>query len=192
MQAKTVWAVALVSLALGGCDADKDKAKIAEIQKQADDRISQIQREAQEKVAAAEKRIDQMQSDLADAGAAVKAEADEEVAKAKSDADKLAAEAAEAIAKARNAYKDSARRQLGSILKDLDEVHTKEASAQPKVKAQVDQALKAVSTKREAVKKEIEAFDGATLETLRTVKTKADQGLAELKQLIHAARAKLP
>ena len=56
MQTKPLWAVALVSLLVVSCDSDKDKAKIAEIQKQADDRISQIQREAQEKVAAAEKR----------------------------------------------------------------------------------------------------------------------------------------
>ncbi len=192
MQAKTVWAVALLSSAFLGCDADKEKAKIAEIQKQADDRIAQIQREAQDKVAAAEKRIDQMQSDSADAGAAVKAEADEEVAKAKSDADKLAAEAAEALSKARNAYKDSERKQLGTLLKELDEIHAKEAGAQPKVKAQVDQSLKGIATKKDAVKKEIDAFDGATLETLKTVKAKADQGLAELKALIHATRAKLP
>jgi hypothetical protein len=192
MQAKTVWAVALVTSVLWGCDSDKEKAKIAEIQKQADDRIGQIQREAQEKVAAAEKRLEQLQGDMADAGAAVKAEADEEVAKAKSDADKLAAEAAAAMAKARNAYKDSERKQFAALLKELEEVHAKEASAQPKIKAQVDQSLKAIATKRDAVKKEIDAFDGATLETLRTVKAKADQGLAELKQLIHAARAKLP
>jgi di/tripeptidase len=190
MQAKTVWALALVSSVALGCE--DDKAKIAEIQKKADDRIGQIQREAQERVAAAEKRIEQMQGDVADAGAAVKAEADEEVAKAKTEADKLALAAAEALSKARNAYKDSARRQLTAILKDLDEVHSKEASAQPKLKAQVDQSLKAIATKRDAVKKEIDAFDGATLDTLRSVKAKADQGLAELKGLIHATRAKLP
>ena len=191
MQTKLLWAAAFVSL-LVSCDSDKEKAKIAEIQKQADDRIAQIQREAQEKVSSAEKRLEQMQNDLADAGAAVKAEADEEVSKAKSDADKLAAEAAAALAKARAAYKDSARKQFAATLKELEEIHAKEASAQPKVKAQVDQALKAVATKRDAVAKEISAFDGATLETLRSVKGKADQGLAELKQLIHAARAKLP
>jgi len=114
------------------------------------------------------------------------------VAKAKSDADKLAAEAAEALSKARKAYKTMGHSQLVTILKELDEIHAKEASAQPKVKAQVDQALKAIATKKEAVKKDLDAFDNATLETLRTVKAKADQGLAELKQLIHAARAKLP
>ena len=129
MQAKTVWAVVLVSSVALGCDAEKEKAKIAEIQKLADDRIAKIQSEAQEKVAAAEKRIEQMQSELADAGAAVKAEADTEVAKAKSDADKLATEAAEALAKARKAYKEMARSQLGTIQKELDEVRAKEASA---------------------------------------------------------------
>ena len=60
------------------------------------------------------------------------------------------------------------------------------------MKAQVDQAMKAIATKKDGVKKEIDAFDAATLDTLRTTKAKADQGLAELKQLIHAARAKLP
>jgi hypothetical protein len=192
MRTKTLWTVALVWSLVAACDSDKEKAKVAEIQKQADDRIAQIQREAQEKIAAGEKKIEQLQSDLVEAGAAAKAEADEEVAKAKSDADKLAAEAAEALTKARNAYKDSARRQFAAVLKELDEVHSKEAGAQPKIKAQVDQALTDVAAKKEAVRKEIDQFDGATLDTLRTVKAKADRGLAELKQQIHTAHTKLP
>jgi hypothetical protein len=79
-----------------------------------------------------------------------------------------------------------------TILKELDDIHAKEGAAQPKVKAQVDAALKTIATKRDAVKKEIDAFDNATLETLKTVKAKADQGLAELKALIHGTRTKLP
>jgi DNA repair exonuclease SbcCD ATPase subunit len=191
MRTKLLWAALLVSLVVS-CDSDKEKAKIAEIQKQADDRIAQAQKEAQEKVAAAEKRLEQLQTDMADAGAAVKAEADEKVAEAKSEADKLAAQAADALAKARTAYKDSAHKQLTPVFKELDEIHAKEGAAQPKIKAQVDAALKTISTKRDAVKKEIDAFDGATLETLKTVKAKADQGIAELKALVHGTRTKLP
>jgi colicin import membrane protein len=190
MQAKILLAAMLLPFTLS-CDSDKDKAKIAEIQKQADDKVAQIQKEAQDKVAAVEKQMAQLQSDLADAGAAVKAEADEEVAKAKADADKLAAEAADALAKARNAYKDTEKKQLAPVFKELEEIHAKEPSA-PKLKPQIDQALKTIATKKDAVKKEIDAFDSATLETLKTVKAKADQGVAELKALVHTTRAKLP
>jgi hypothetical protein len=60
------------------------------------------------------------------------------------------------------------------------------------VKTQVDQALKDIGTKKDAVRKDIDALGSATLETLKSAKTKTDQALAQLKQAIHAARAKLP
>jgi hypothetical protein len=177
----------LVSIA-AGCEDEKAKA---DLQKKADERIAKIESQAAEKVATAEKKIAELEGQLAEAGAQAKAEADEEVTKAKGDVDKLASEAADALKKARAAYKDSERHELATLLKELDDVKAKAQSAQPKVKTQVDQALKDITPKKDAVKKDIEAFDTASLETLRAAKAKTDQALAQLKQAIHAAKAKL-
>jgi len=184
-------AVAL-SLVLGCEDAEKEKAKAADLQRKADERISKIEAQTAEKVASAEKRVAELQDQLIEAGAQAKAEADEEVSKLKTEADKLAADAAAAIKKARAAYKETERNELTSLSKDLDDVRAKAQSAPPKVKTQVDQALKDATAKKDAARKAIDGFDDATLETMKTAKAKADQALAQLKQAIHSARAKLP
>ena len=179
---------ALLSIANGCEDPEKEKA----LQRKAEERISKIQGEAAEKVAAAEKKIAELQDQLVEAGAQAKAQADEEVSKVKTEADKLAADATDALRKARTAYKESERREFGTLMKDLDELRAKAQGAQPKVKTQLDQALKGIATKKDAARKDIDAFDTATLESLRAVKVKADQALAQLKQAIHSARAKVP
>ena len=163
-------------LTLVGCENTQAK----ELQRKTDERIAKIEAESQEKVAAAEKKIVELQGQLVEAGAQAKAEADEEVSKVKSEADKLASDATNALRKARAAYKENERHELAAALKELDEVKAKAQTAQAKVKTQVDQALK-----------DIDAIDTATLETLKAAKAKADQALAQLKQAIHAARAKL-
>jgi hypothetical protein len=174
-------------LTLVGCENTQAK----ELQRKTDERIAKIEAESQEKVAAAEKKIVELQGQLVEAGAQAKAEADEEVSKVKSEADKLASDATNALRKARAAYKENERHELAAALKELDEVKAKAQTAQAKVKTQVDQALKDIGPKKEAVKKDIDAIDTATLETLKAAKAKADQALAQLKQAIHAARAKL-
>jgi len=166
-------AAALVSL-VGACeDPEKEKAKIAELQRKADERIAKIEGETAEKLAAAERKLGELQGQLVEAGVQAKAEADEELAKAKTEADKLTAEANAALKKARAAYKESERRELALLTKELDELKAKAQKAEPKVKAQVDQALKDIATKKEAVRKDIDALDSTTLETLRTAKAKA-------------------
>src|SRR5437660_874988 len=173
---------AILSLSSGCEDPEKEKA----LQRKTDERISKIQGEASEKVAAAEKKIAELQDQLVEAGAQAKAQADEEVSKVKNEADKLAAEATEALQKARTAYKESERHEFSTLLKELDELRAKAQSAQPKVKTQLDQALKDIATKKDAVRKDIDAFDKATLESLRAAKVKTDQALAQLKQAIHS------
>src|SRR3954469_18026929 len=70
-------AVIAACLAAGCDNGEKERAKLAEVQKQADERIAQVQREAADKVATLEKKMEQMQSDMADAGSQIKAEAEE-------------------------------------------------------------------------------------------------------------------
>ncbi|HEX9296074.1 MAG TPA: hypothetical protein VF881_09560 [Polyangiaceae bacterium] len=185
---RSLCAVMLLLSVAGACgDSDKEKLK-----RQADERVAQAEKDAKEKVAAAERKVEELEAQLVDAGAQVRAEAEEEVSKAKTEADKLASDATHALAKARAAYKESERRELNTAMKDVDEIKAKAASAQPKVKTQVDTALKDVAVKKEALRKEIDGFDKATLENLRTVKAKADKALVDLKKSIHTARSKLP
>jgi chromosome segregation ATPase len=186
-------AAAWVLLAVTGCDSGaKEQAKIADIQHQADQKITEAQSAASAKVAEAEKRIDELQKQLADAGTHVRAEMQEELDRAKAEADKLAAEAAAALARARSAYKESANRQFYEILKDTDELHLKAAKLPAKAKAPIDKSVKDIAAKKTDLKKDIDAFDTATLDTLRTTKAKVDQKLHELRQMVHAARARLP
>jgi hypothetical protein len=189
MLTRPVLVLLAVVLATSACE---DEKKAAELQRKTDERIAKIQGEAAEKVATAEKKVEELQNQLVEAGAQAKAEAEEEVSKAKSEADKLAAEAASALKKARAAYKDNERRELATLNKELDEARAKAASAPPKVKAQFDQSMKDINAKKETVKKDIEAIDTSSIETLRTAKAKADVALAQLKQAIHAAKAKIP
>ena len=148
-------------------------------------------RRAADKIALAQKKIDELENMLVDAGAQAKTQTELEVSKAKSEEEKLAAAAADALKKARAAYQDSERRELAALSKDLDEIRAKAQSAPPKVKTEVDRALKDVAPKKDAVKKDIDAFDAATLETLKTAKAKTDRALTSLKQAIASARGKL-
>ena len=183
---------ALFAFAIVGCeDPEKEKAKAAELQRKTDEQIAKIQGEAAEKVTAAEKKMAELQGQLAEAGAQVKAEADEEVAKAKGEADKLASEASSALRKARAAYKEEEQHALADVTKQIDDVRAKAKSAEPKVKTDADKALKDIATKKDAVKKDIDAFDTTSLEALKSAKAKTDQAIAQLKQAIRAAQAKL-
>lgn len=184
--------VVCTALSLAACDSgEKERAKEQDIQHQADLRVAEVQKQAKDQIAAADKKIDELTHELADAGAHARTEIQEELTKAKEDADRLATEAAAALAKARSAYKESANRQYGEILHDTEELHQKAVKAQPKVKAQIDKTVKDVSAKRADVKKAIDAFDNATLDTLNSTRAKVEQRLHELRQMVHAARAKL-
>jgi hypothetical protein len=176
-----------------GCDSGtKEQAKIADIQHEADQKISEAQAAASAKVAEAQQKIDVLQKELADAGAHARSEMQEELDRAKAEADKLAAEATAALARARSAYKESANRQFYEILKETDEVHLKAAKLPAKAKAPIDKAVKDIAAKKADVKKDIDAFDAATLDTLRTTKAKVDMKLHELRQMVHAAKARIP
>jgi hypothetical protein len=185
-----------VALSACGTSAAEQKSKFDAIQKKADERIAQIEKQGKDQLAEAQKKIDELTKDMSEAGdkakAEAKAEAEEEVSKAHAEADKLAAEAAKALAKARAAYKEDERHQFAELSKDVDALRIKAAKAPAKTKAQIDKAVKDLVAKRDAAAKEIPEIDKATLETLRAAKAKVDQKMALLKQAVHALQAKLP
>lgn len=190
-------ALLTVSLAASACgpSAAEQKAKLDEVQKKADEHFAAMEKQYKDQVAAAQKGVDDCQQKLNDATTQAKAEAqkeaEEEVSKAHAEADKLAAEAAKALTKARIAYTESARHDYSELSKEVDELRTKAVKAPAKTKPQIDKAVKDLVAKRDAAAKEIPEINKATLETLRTAKSKVDQKMAVLKQAIHALRAKL-
>ena len=179
-------------LVLACSGGEKERAKLAELQQQADERIAQVEKDAKDKIAAAQQMIEELQGELADAGAQAKAAAEEEIASAKGEADKFAAQAAQALGKARAAYKETEKKQLTALSKEAEELHAKAAkTATAKNKPSIDLALKDVATKKEAARKEIDTFDAATLDTIKSVKLKVDKAMADLKHALQALRAKV-
>src|SRR5690242_7217589 len=79
--------LALGTLLITTACGNAEKEKAAELQRQADDRIAKIEAEARDRVAAAEKKVTELQEQLVEAGAQAKAEANEEVSKMKTEAD---------------------------------------------------------------------------------------------------------
>jgi DNA repair exonuclease SbcCD ATPase subunit len=180
----------LLTLACGA--GDKERAKLAEVQRQADERVAHAEADAREKIAALEKKVDELQGQVAEAGAQAKAAAEDEIASAKGDAEKFASQAAAALAKARAAYKDSGQKQLAALGKEADELRSKAAKTPtPKTKPQIDLALKDVSAKRELARKDLQEFDGATLDSIKGVKVKVDKAMAELKRAVQTLRVKV-
>src|SRR5580765_5311412 len=102
---------AVLSCACGPSSAEQ-KAKFDEIQKKAEDRVAQIEKQSKEALATAQKKIEELEQKVNEASTQAKAEAEEEVNKAHAEADKLAAEAQKALAKARSAYKEEERHEL--------------------------------------------------------------------------------
>jgi len=184
-----VTALALLLCVGSACQAEKARAD--EIQRKAEETIAKLRSEAAEKIAGAQKKIDELENRLVDASAQAKTRAEGELSEAKSEQERLAAAASEALKKARDAYKESERTELAALLKDVDEIRAKAESAPPKVKTKVDKALKKIAPKKDAVKKNIDALDAVTLESLKAAKAKADKALASLRQAIASAHAKL-
>jgi len=68
------------------CDDDKEQAaKLAEVQRIADEKLKKAQKEADDKVAAMQKQLDQMKADAEAQAAKLKSEADQAIAKAQGD-----------------------------------------------------------------------------------------------------------
>src|SRR5262249_27242098 len=117
-------AMALLLLILAaGCD--DQKAKIADIQKKADERIAAAEQSAREKVAALQKQLDTASADFADAAAQVKAEATDAISKAQSSADDAAKAAATALDRTRKAYKEKGHVELSNLKQNVTEINAK-------------------------------------------------------------------
>jgi colicin import membrane protein len=190
-----IWAGLLVSCALLGataCNDDKEQAaKLAEVQRIADEKLKKAEQAANEKVAALQKQLDQMKADAETQAAKLKSEADQAIGKAQADAEEQTKAAEEALKKARAAYKAEGLNELAQLNKQVQELAVKNAKASAKVKPLVQKQMKDIVKQQQAVAKDLAAFDKAALDQLGATKTKLVQDLAKMKAIIASMKAKL-
>jgi len=182
------WLPVLV-LWLAGCShAEEDKAKLAEIQKKADERIAQAESQAKTKLADLQRELDDTKAELNKAKAATA----DALNKAQSSAEEQAKAAEAALLKARQAYKEKARLELTDANKELAEVQGKVGKVPAKSKAAVTALMQDISKQQKAIAKDIAAFDAATLDTFRAVSAQFQKDLAVYKAKVRAVKAKVP
>lgn len=182
----------IVSLSLVGCGKAEEEKKIAQIQKTADERITRAEKEAQEKIAQLQKQLEAIKAEAADASAELKAQADAAINKAQLSADEAAKAVQSALTRAREAYKEDGRHQLGVLNKEFTDLATQARKTAAKDKAAYDKAIKDIVARQKDVTADITAFDKAALEEFKTAKAKLTKDLALMKAAIKTAAAKLP
>jgi len=188
MRLSTLPVLAFLVVAPLGCShAEEEKAKLAELQKKADEQIAQAQSQAKTKLADLQKELDDVKGELAKA----KEQAAEAVKSAQSGAEDQAKAAEAALSKARQAFKEKARSELADANKDLAEVQGKVSKVPAKSKAAVTALMQDIQKQQKAIAKDITAFDAATVDTLRTADAQVKKDLAVLKAKIHSVRAKV-
>jgi DNA repair exonuclease SbcCD ATPase subunit len=190
-----VFAGLLVTWALlgaTGCDDDKEQAaKLAEVQRIADEKLKKAEAAANQKVADMQKQLDQMKQDAEAQAAKLKSEADQAIAKAQGDAEAQAKAAEEALKKARVAYKTEGLHELQQLNKQVQELSGKVAKAPAKVKPAVQKQMKDIQTQQQQIAKDLAAFDKAALDGLGAAKAKLVQDLAKMKATIASIKAKV-
>ena len=188
MRLSTLPVPAFLVVALLGCShAEEEKAKLAELQKKADEKVAQAESQAKTKLADLQKELDDVKAELAKA----KEQAAEAVKTAQSGAEDQAKAAEAALNKARQAFKEKARLELAEANKDLAEVQGKVGKVPAKSKAAVTALMTDIQKQQKAIAKDIAAFDAATLDTFRTVDAQVKKDMAVLKAKIRAVRAKV-
>jgi septal ring factor EnvC (AmiA/AmiB activator) len=178
----------LLLLLLLGCDnSAEERVKLAEQQKQTEQKIAKAEQEAKAKVADAQREMERLKTELGEAKVKL-----EEVTKnqAAAVADQKQVEAA--LDKAKKAYRALVKDELDELNNEAKELSAKAAKAPAATKAATTKTLQQVSTKQKEVAQELGELDKATLETLDSVKAKLDKELAALRASVRSAKAKLP
>ena len=179
-------------LGASACDDDKQQAaKLAEVQRIADEKLKKAEQAANDKVAALQKQIDQMKADAEAQAAKLKSEADQAIGKAQADTEEATKAAEEALKKARAAYKAEGLTELGALNKQVQELSGKLGKASAKVKPLVQKSMKDIVKEQQDIAKDLAAFDKAELDKLGATKAKVVQDLAKMKMTIASIKAKL-
>jgi hypothetical protein len=173
---------------LSACD---NTEALAAVQQQANERVALIEKQAAEKLADAQKQLETVKAEMAQAAAQAQAKAQEAIREAQESAEQAEKDANKAVHKARDGYKAEARAKLHALSEDARDLQAKAAKASAKAKASAQASLKEVAQLQKQIAKDIAAFDEATLDTFKTVKTDVNKHLSELKAKLAAAQNKL-
>jgi len=179
-------------LLLAGCGGEEQKRQIADLQRKADERVTQVERQYKEQIAGLEKQLEALRLEAAETAAKAKSQVDDAVAKAQASVEDAEKEANTALGKARDAYRGEAKTKYANLNKELAEVTAKAQKIPAKSKAAYDTAIRSILELQKVLTKDIVAYDKATLDTLGKTKAKVDIDLAKYKLAVKAAKAKLP
>ena len=186
-----IWAAVLVlslsPLTLACNDDQEQAAKLAEVQRIADQKLKKSEAAASEKLKGLEKQLEELKTEAA----RLKSEAEQAIGKAQATAEEQTKAAEEALKKAREAYKAEGRAELGALNKQVQEVSIKAAKAPAKIKPAVQKSMKDIVKQQQQIAKDIAAFDTVAVDGLGAAKTKLVQDLAKLKMLIAGVKAKV-
>jgi hypothetical protein len=179
-------------LVSAGCGGEEQKKQLQELQRKADDRVAQVDKQCKEQVATLEKQAEALRTESAEAAAKAQVQVDDAVAKAQASVEDAEKEAVKALGKARDAYRSEAKAKYADVNKELAEATTKAQKLPAKAKTAYDKAIQAILVQQKEITRDVAAYDKATLDTLGKVKSKVDVDLAKYKTAVKAARSKLP
>ncbi len=171
-----------------GCgNGAEERVKLAELEKQAEQKVAKAEREGKEKFEQSQKELETAKTELADLKGKL-----EKAGNAEGASDEAAKQAEQALTKARQAYKTLAKYELAEINKDIKEISTKSAKAKPAVKTAISKLMEKVPEQQKALAKDIAEYDSATVSNLDLTKAKVDKDLAAMRTTVRIAHAKLP
>jgi len=170
-----------------GCgNEEKQRAKLAEVEKAAEAKVAQAELQARNKAADAQKELDALKAELGQTKIKL-AEAE----KAQADSEELGKQAEAALGKAREAFKAEGRAKLADLNKDLTQVSKALAKLPAAKKAEVNKIFQKIPPQQKAIAKDIAAYDTATLDTLGATKSTLEKDLALMRANVALAKAKV-
>lgn len=185
----SVWILAGLFMACGnmGCgNEEKQRAKLAEVEKAAEAKVAQAELQARNKAADAQKEFDALKAEL-DQTKAKLAESE----KAQADFEELGKQAEAALGKAREAFKAEGRVKLADLNKDLTQVSKALTKLPAAKKAELNKIFQKIPPQQKAIAKDIAAYGTATLDTLSATRSTLEKDLALMRANVALAKAKV-
>lgn len=169
-----------------GCgNEEKQRAKLAEVEKAADAKVAQAELQARNKALDSQKELDAVKAELEQTKAKLA-----ETEKARADSEEQGKQAEAALGKAREAFKAEGRVKLADLNKDLTQVSKALATLPAAKKLAVNKIFAKIPPQQKAIAKDIAAYDTATLDTLRSTKSTLEKDLALMRANVAMAKAK--
>src|SRR5690606_12337145 len=123
-------------------------------QEQAEQKLAAAEKKAKDKLAELEQEIEKLKAEAAAATAKAKAEAEEATSKAQASVEDAEKEAAKILEKARSAYKAEAKARYQALNNDLAQVTSNANKVPAKSKAAYDKAIQTILALQKVITKD--------------------------------------